>query len=233
MTETFIKERKHTLDRQGREGQHRRRLRVPLPLRQRLARPVRDRRATPAATRRSTRSRSTARRRRIKWDLHDLHRLQWFDHRDEGPLRGWRSIHVTDGDHPYMGKWWVPGLAIGYEHSFVHQVADFLEGLATGKPAGPTFRDALETQKICDAVLASAKSGRGRTWRRSIGCMALQSSPGLSASDYSWRVCSCLPPSCVAACCGGCAAISHRIPMPIARLPTTCCNMASMASART
>jgi predicted dehydrogenase len=95
----------------------------------------------------------------IKWDLHDLHRLQYFDHRDEGPYRGWRSIHVTDGDHPYMGKWWVPGLAVGYETSFVHQVADFLDGLAKGNPAGPTFRDALETQKICDAVLASAKSG--------------------------------------------------------------------------
>jgi predicted dehydrogenase len=95
----------------------------------------------------------------IRWDLHDLHRLSYFDHRDEGPLRGWRSIHVTDGDHPYMGKWWVPGLAIGYDSSFVHQVADFLVGLDSGKPAGPTFRDALETQKICDAVLASAKSG--------------------------------------------------------------------------
>jgi predicted dehydrogenase len=95
----------------------------------------------------------------IKWDLHDLHRLQWFDHRTEGPLRAWGSIHVTDGEHPYMGKWWVPGLAIGYEHSFVHQVADFLEGLSNGKPAGPTFRDALETQQVCDAVLASAKSG--------------------------------------------------------------------------
>src|SRR5687768_3331592 len=95
----------------------------------------------------------------IKWDLHDLHRLQYFDHRDEGNLRGWRSIHVTDGDHPYMGKWWVPGLAVGYDTSFVHQVADFLTGLASGQPAGPTFRDALETQKICDAVLASAKSG--------------------------------------------------------------------------
>ena len=47
----------------------------------------------------------------IAWDLHDLHRLQYFDHRDEGRLRGWRSIHVTDGDHPYMGNWWVPGLA--------------------------------------------------------------------------------------------------------------------------
>jgi myo-inositol 2-dehydrogenase/D-chiro-inositol 1-dehydrogenase len=67
---------------------------------------------------------------------------------------------VTDGDHPYMNKWWVPGLAIGYEHSFVHQLADFLEGLATGKPARPTFRDALETQYICDAVLKSARTAR-------------------------------------------------------------------------
>ncbi|HTQ37981.1 MAG TPA: Gfo/Idh/MocA family oxidoreductase [Pirellulales bacterium] len=99
----------------------------------------------------------------IKWDLHDLHRLEWFDHRDEGPLRGWRSIHVTDGEHPYMSHWWVPGLQIGYEHSFVHQVADFLDGLAKGKPTSPTFREALETQKVCDAVLASGKSGQ---WTR-------------------------------------------------------------------
>jgi predicted dehydrogenase len=96
----------------------------------------------------------------IFWDLHDLHRLQYFEHRDEGRLRGWRSIHVTDGDHPYMAKWWVPGLAIGYEHSFVHQLADFLDGLAKGKPASPTFREALETQYVCDAVLKSAKTDR-------------------------------------------------------------------------
>jgi predicted dehydrogenase len=93
----------------------------------------------------------------IFWDLHDLHRLQYFDHRDEGPLRGWRSIHVTDGEHPYMARWWVPGLQIGYEHTFVHQVADFLEGLATGRRAQPDFRDAYRTQLVLDAVLDSAK----------------------------------------------------------------------------
>jgi predicted dehydrogenase len=100
----------------------------------------------------------------IKWDLHDLHRLEYFSHADEGKLRGWRSIHVTDhgGEHPYMDKWWVPGLQIGYEHSFVHHVADFLKSLETGSPCGPTFRDALETQKVCDAVLASA---RERNWK--------------------------------------------------------------------
>jgi myo-inositol 2-dehydrogenase/D-chiro-inositol 1-dehydrogenase len=96
----------------------------------------------------------------IAWDLHDLHRLQYFDHRDEGRVRGWRNIHVTDSDHPYMAKWWVPGLQIGYEHTFVHQVADFLDGVAKKKPASPTFRDALETQYVCDAVLKSARAGR-------------------------------------------------------------------------
>ncbi|HEV3143222.1 MAG TPA: Gfo/Idh/MocA family oxidoreductase [Gemmataceae bacterium] len=98
----------------------------------------------------------------IFWDLHDLHRLQYFDHRDEGKLRGWRSIHVTDngGDHPYMDHWWVPGLQIGYEHSFVHQVADFIEGIESGKPAQPTFRDAQRTQHVLDAILESAKGGK-------------------------------------------------------------------------
>ena len=92
----------------------------------------------------------------IRWDLHDLHRLEYFDHGDEGRVRGWRSIHVTDGEQPYMDKWWVPGLQIGYAESFVHQTADFLTAMAAGEPCGPTFRDALVTQKICDAVLQSA-----------------------------------------------------------------------------
>lgn len=98
----------------------------------------------------------------IKWDLHDMHRLEYFDHRDEGALRGWRSIHVTDngGDHPYMDHWWVPGLQIGYEHSFTHQVADFLEGLAKGEVTQPDFENALITQNVCDAILSSGKSGQ-------------------------------------------------------------------------
>lgn len=100
----------------------------------------------------------------IRWDLHDLHRLEWFDNNDEGKLRGWRSIHVSDhsGDQPYMEKWWVPGLQIGYEHTFVHQVADFLKSLQSGEPMHPNFRDALETQRVCEAVLSSAADS---TWK--------------------------------------------------------------------
>ena len=97
----------------------------------------------------------------IFWDLHDLHRLEYFDHGDESLLRGWKSIHVTDGDHPYMKHWWVPGLQIGYEHSFIHQAADFLQALGEGKSASPTFREALMTDYVTDAVLQSAAS---RQW---------------------------------------------------------------------
>jgi predicted dehydrogenase len=96
----------------------------------------------------------------LAWDLHDLNRLQFFDHSTQGELRGWTNILVTDGDHPYLGKWWVPGLIIGYEHSFTHQVADFLEGLRNGKPAAPTFREALEANRVCDAIIASGQSGQ-------------------------------------------------------------------------
>jgi predicted dehydrogenase len=99
----------------------------------------------------------------IAWDLHDLHRLKYFSYNDQSIVRGWRSVHVTDGDQPYMKNWWVPGLQIGYAESFVHHVADFIKAVGEGKPCPPTFRDALETQYICDAVLASAKTRQWET----------------------------------------------------------------------
>ena len=94
----------------------------------------------------------------IRWDLHDMNRLEYFDHADDSLVRGWRSIHVSDSDQPFMDRWWIPGTSIGYEHSFVHQVADFFKSLETGEPCSPTFKDALETQKVCQAVLDSAAS---------------------------------------------------------------------------
>jgi predicted dehydrogenase len=96
------------------------------------------------------------------WDLHDLHRLQIFDYRDEGKTRGWKSVHVTDNspDHPYMDKWWVPGLAIGYDASFTHQVADFIEALEKGEKPMPDFRDAQRTQLVLDAISESSTGGK-------------------------------------------------------------------------
>lgn len=97
----------------------------------------------------------------LRWDLHDMNRLEYFEHADESRLRGWRTIHVTEDEMPYMSHWWVPGLCIGYEHSFVHHVADFLRCLEKGEPPQPDFRSALATQAVCDAVL---ESGKSRNW---------------------------------------------------------------------
>lgn len=96
----------------------------------------------------------------VYFDLEDPHRLQYYDHGDPDHLHGWRSIHATGFEHPYMKNWWVPGCTIGYEHTFINALADFLKGLESGIPAQPTFRDALHTQLVLDAVLESARTGK-------------------------------------------------------------------------
>ena len=98
----------------------------------------------------------------LYFDLEDAHQLQYFDHRNDSQSRGWRTILVTDSDHPYMGHWWVPGCVIGYEHTFIDALAVLLGGLASGVPVRSNFRDALETQYVCDAVLDSATT---ETWK--------------------------------------------------------------------
>ncbi len=103
----------------------------------------------------------------VFFDLEDPQYLQYFKYADpktgqkiEAHLTGWQKIHVTNFEHPYMKQWWVPGCTIGYEHTFINALADFLKGLETGEKTQPDFRSALQTQKVCDAVLASAKSSK-------------------------------------------------------------------------
>jgi myo-inositol 2-dehydrogenase/D-chiro-inositol 1-dehydrogenase len=64
-----------------------------------------------------------------------------------------------------MKHWWVPGLQIGYEHTFIHQFADFLQGISHGQPTPPTFRDGLATDSVTDAMLKSAKTRQWETIR--------------------------------------------------------------------
>ena len=75
----------------------------------------------------------------LAWDLHDLHRLAYFDHGDAGKLRGWRSIHMTDSDHPYMKHWWVPG-PTNRLRAYVHSPGCRFSGrLGNGPSARPEF----------------------------------------------------------------------------------------------
>jgi len=94
----------------------------------------------------------------IYFDLEDMHQLQYFNHEDAAPVQGWRTVLVTGAEHPYMANWWVPGCVIGYEHTFVNALADFLRGLEKGERVRPDFRDALETQAVAEAVLQSSQT---------------------------------------------------------------------------
>lgn len=94
----------------------------------------------------------------LYFDLEDMHQLQYFNHEDPDHLQGWRTILVTGSEHPYMANWWVPGCVIGYEHTFINALADFLKGLEKNQRVRPDFRDALETQAVVEAVLESARA---------------------------------------------------------------------------
>lgn len=98
----------------------------------------------------------------LAFNLEEMEYLDFFEYKGtDADTRGWRRIHVTNGEHPYMNRYWVPGLVIGYEHTFLNALADFVAGIESGVPAEPTFRTGLQTQKVCEAVL---KSGRTGAW---------------------------------------------------------------------
>ncbi|MGP3956239.1 Gfo/Idh/MocA family protein [Nonomuraea sp. 3N208] len=72
---------------------------------------------------------------------------------------GFERILVTEPDHPYVGAWWPPGHGLGYEHTFTHEIKDFLEAIATGTDPSPSFADGLRVQRVLEAVERSAADG--------------------------------------------------------------------------
>ncbi|MFI6499328.1 Gfo/Idh/MocA family protein [Nonomuraea typhae] len=65
---------------------------------------------------------------------------------------GFTRILVTEPDHPYAGAWWPPGHGLGYEHTFTHEIKDFLEAIAAGTDPSPSFADGLRVQRVLEAV---------------------------------------------------------------------------------
>lgn len=98
----------------------------------------------------------------LAWDLEDLNRLRFLSLEDDPHAAGWRDILVTERDHPYA-KWWPPGHVIGYEHSFVHAVKDFIEAVEGGEPIRPDFADGWENIRVLEAGLRAAETGRRET----------------------------------------------------------------------
>ena len=96
----------------------------------------------------------------LAFDFEEMNRLRFYSSADRGDRRGFGDILVTEPTHPFMENWWPPGHLIGYEHTFVHTIADFVRAVIAGKSVQPTFEDGLRNQQVLDAVSRSAKERR-------------------------------------------------------------------------
>ncbi|HEV2348714.1 MAG TPA: Gfo/Idh/MocA family oxidoreductase [Terriglobia bacterium] len=96
----------------------------------------------------------------LAFNLEKMNELEFYDRTEAQADQGFKAIMVTEGAHPYVGAWWPPGHIIGYEHTFVHAIHDFLTCLEKDTMPSPNFRDGVKNQAVLDAVERSAKSNR-------------------------------------------------------------------------
>jgi len=96
----------------------------------------------------------------LTFNLERLNELGFYSRSDEGCEQGFRNILVTESVHPFIDAWWPPGHIIGWEHTFIHEVADLLRAIAAGENVKADFYDGLRCQQVLDAVCQSAESGR-------------------------------------------------------------------------
>jgi predicted dehydrogenase len=97
----------------------------------------------------------------LAFDLERLNELQW----SEG-TSGFRTVLVSEADHPFWKWWWPHGHMLGWEHTFVHELRHLLDAIASDSDVGPhgaTFEDGYRVAEVCDAILRSAASGRRET----------------------------------------------------------------------
>jgi predicted dehydrogenase len=92
----------------------------------------------------------------LYFDFEDMNQLWFYDTTEHAAERGFHRILTTEPEHPYSGVWWPPGHGLGYESTFVHEIADFLSGLQSGSEVRPTFADGLRNQMVLDAIERSA-----------------------------------------------------------------------------
>jgi predicted dehydrogenase len=97
----------------------------------------------------------------LRFDAESLNELEFYDAGEPAETAGFRRILVTEPDHPYLAAWWPPGHIIGYEHTFTHEIRDFLEAIAGDTDPQPSFATGLQVQRVLAAVEDSAgEAGR-------------------------------------------------------------------------
>jgi predicted dehydrogenase len=99
----------------------------------------------------------------IAFDFEAMNELHVYDATAAGRDAGFRRVLVTEPDHPYTGAWWPPGHGLGYEHTFVHEIAEFVRDVTSGTPPTPSFADGLQVQRVLDAVERSSAAAASWT----------------------------------------------------------------------
>jgi predicted dehydrogenase len=97
----------------------------------------------------------------VSFNLENMNWLEFHDATEEPRLQASRKIMVTGPDHPYWENFWKPGHIIGYEHTFIAALGDFLASLERKQAFHPNFDDAVAVQRVLDAVERSAAT---RNW---------------------------------------------------------------------
>lgn len=99
----------------------------------------------------------------LRFNLERLNHLEFVDASLPSVEQGPKDLLVTDLKHPVFGHFWRPGHIIGYEHTFIATLAEFLQALADGRRFRPDFADGLAVQQALDAVQRSART---KQWTR-------------------------------------------------------------------
>jgi predicted dehydrogenase len=96
----------------------------------------------------------------LSFNLEKLNELEYFSRNDDVLEQGFRNILVTENKHPYIKAWWPPGHIIGWEHTFIHEVADLALAIFARKTVPADFYDGWRCQQVLDAVVESANNGK-------------------------------------------------------------------------
>jgi predicted dehydrogenase len=97
----------------------------------------------------------------LAFDMERLNELQVF-RADGDRARGWKTVLVSEADHPWWEHWWPPGHIIGWGETFVHELHHLLRAIAGGGDVGPhgaTFEDGYRAAEVCDAIVRSGQNG--------------------------------------------------------------------------
>ena len=94
----------------------------------------------------------------LTFNLERINELQYLSRNDDSFEEGFKTILVTQPEHPYVGAWWPPGHVLGWEHTHIHQIADLCDAIGNSTDPCPGFREGAENQAVLEAIEKSSKT---------------------------------------------------------------------------